>query len=50
MISPSGTSARSLRSLEWLNLCVANVQTGLGPFLAAWLAASGWNPHAWASF
>ena len=35
---------RSLRSLEWLNFFLADVQTGLGPFLAAYLAASGWNP------
>ncbi|HTQ97991.1 MAG TPA: MFS transporter, partial [Candidatus Acidoferrum sp.] len=30
--------------LEWLNLFIADVQTGLGPFLAAYLASSGWNP------
>src|SRR3981189_3439778 len=35
---------RSLRSLEWLNFFLADVQTSLGPFLAAYLAASGWNP------
>lgn len=35
---------RSLRALEWLNFFLADVQTGLGPFLAAYLAASGWNP------
>ncbi len=35
---------RSLRSLEWLNFFVADVQTGLGPFVAAYLASSGWNP------
>jgi MFS family permease len=33
-----------LRALEWLNFFLADVQTGLGPFLAAYLAASGWNP------
>jgi MFS family permease len=37
-------SQRSLRSLEWLNFFLADVQTGLGPFLAAYLASSGWNP------
>ncbi|MGA2811402.1 MAG: MFS transporter [Candidatus Acidiferrum sp.] len=37
---------RSLRSLEWLNFFLADVQTGLGPFVAAYLAASGWNPGA----
>jgi MFS family permease len=35
---------RSLGSLEWLNFFLADVQTGLGPFLAAYLASSGWNP------
>jgi MFS family permease len=35
---------RSLRSIEWLNFFLADVQTGLGPFLAAYLASSGWNP------
>jgi MFS family permease len=33
-----------VRSLEWLNFFLADVQTGLGPFLAAYLASSGWNP------
>ncbi len=33
-----------LRPVEWLNFFLADVQTGLGPFLAAYLAASGWNP------
>jgi MFS family permease len=35
---------RSLRWLEWLNFFLAAVQTGLGPFLAAYLASSGWSP------
>lgn len=34
-----------LRALEWLNFFLADVQTGLGPFLAAWLAIAGWNPE-----
>jgi MFS family permease len=34
----------SVRALEWLNFFLADVQTGLGPFLAAYLASSGWNP------
>jgi MFS family permease len=33
-----------LRSLEWLNFFLADVQTGLGPFVAAYLVSSGWNP------
>jgi MFS family permease len=35
---------RSLRAIELLNFFLADVQTGLGPFLAAYLASSGWNP------
>ncbi len=35
---------KSIRSIEWLTFFLADVQTGLGPFLAAYLAASGWNP------
>lgn len=35
----------SVRPLEWLNFFVADVQTGAGPFLAAYLAASHWNPR-----
>jgi len=35
----------SLRSLGWLNFFLADVQTGLGPFLAAYLAFSGWSPR-----
>jgi MFS family permease len=35
---------RSLRFLEWLNFFLADVQTGLGPFVAAYLASCGWNP------
>jgi MFS family permease len=34
----------SLHALEATNFFLADVQTGLGPFLAAYLAASGWNP------
>jgi MFS family permease len=40
----NGSRQRSLRSVEWLNFFLADVQTGLGPFLAAYLAANGWNP------
>jgi MFS family permease len=36
---------RSLRAVEWLNFFLADVQTGLGPFLAAYLASSGWHPN-----
>lgn len=33
----------SLRSIQWLEFFLADVQTGLGPFLAAYLASSGWR-------
>jgi hypothetical protein len=36
--------ARKLPTVEWLNFFVADIQTGVGPFLAAYLAAGGWNP------
>lgn len=34
----------SLHALEATNFFLADVQTGLGPFLAAYLASSGWEP------
>ena len=37
-------SKRSLRALEATNFFLADVQTGLGPFLAAYLAGAGWDP------
>src|SRR5271163_4334709 len=39
----SRPSARSLRGLDWLNFLLADVQTGVGPFLAIYLAGNGWN-------
>src|SRR5271166_3340680 len=36
-------SSQSLRGLDWLNFLLADVQTGVGPFLAIYLAAYGWN-------
>ena len=46
--SPAASNAphpprHTLHSLQWLNFFVADVQTGLGPFIAAYLASSGWN-------
>jgi MFS family permease len=35
---------RSIRALEATNFFLADVQTGLGPFLAAYLAGAGWEP------
>ncbi len=34
----------SIRALEATNFFLADVQTGLGPFLAAYLAGAGWQP------
>ena len=34
----------SLKALQATNFFLADVQTGLGPFLAAYLAGSGWQP------
>src|SRR5579883_2625562 len=36
-------SRRSLWGLDWLNFFLADVQTGVGPFLAIYLATYGWN-------
>ena len=36
-------SSQSLRGLDWLNFLLADVQTGVGPFLAVYLATYGWN-------
>jgi MFS family permease len=41
---PTPATRRSLRRVQWLNFFLADVQTGLGPFLAAYLASSRWNP------
>ncbi|MGA2551502.1 MAG: MFS transporter [Burkholderiaceae bacterium] len=36
-------AAGTLAGLDWLNFFLADVQTGVGPFLAIYLAAYGWN-------
>jgi MFS family permease len=36
-------SRKTRRGLDWLNFLLADVQTGVGPFLAIYLAKSGWN-------
>jgi predicted MFS family arabinose efflux permease len=36
-------SSQSLRGLDWLNFFLADVQTGVGPFLAIYLAGYKWN-------
>jgi len=39
----SSPSKHSLPALDWLNFFLADVQSGVGPFLAIYLAATGWN-------
>jgi len=39
-------SARTLRGLDWLNFFLADVQTGVGPFLAIYLAGYEWNEQS----
>src|ERR1022692_4938860 len=36
-------SVGTRRGLDWLNFFLADVQTGVGPFLAIYLAGYGWN-------
>ncbi|HEX6441400.1 MAG TPA: MFS transporter [Stellaceae bacterium] len=36
-------AVRAGRGLVWLNLFVANIQTGFGPFVAVYLTTEGWN-------
>lgn len=40
----SSGKTRSIHGTEWLNFFLADVQSGVGPFVAAYLAASGWSP------
>lgn len=35
--------SQSLHGLDWLNFFLADVQSGVGPFLAIYLATSGWD-------
>jgi MFS family permease len=43
MMDAKTPSARSLRGLDWLNFFLADVQSGVGPFLAIYLAGYAWN-------
>jgi MFS family permease len=42
---PAGASATG-RGLDWLNLFVANIQTGFGPFISVYLTTQGWTQTA----
>jgi predicted MFS family arabinose efflux permease len=39
-------SQRTLLGLDWLNFLLADVQTGVGPFLAIYLAGYKWNEES----
>src|SRR5580692_10497223 len=39
-------STQTLRALDWLNFLLADVQTGVGPFLAIYLAGYKWNEES----
>ncbi|MGA2674209.1 MAG: MFS transporter [Terracidiphilus sp.] len=39
-------SRGTLRSLDWLNFLLADVQSGVGPFLAIYLASYRWNEES----
>ncbi|MDB5213427.1 MAG: Permease of the major facilitator superfamily [Myxococcaceae bacterium] len=43
---PQRAHAQTLRALDALNFCLADVQTGVGPFLAIYLATRGWNEQS----
>jgi predicted MFS family arabinose efflux permease len=40
---PVSASGRSQRGLDWFAFCVADVQTGFGPFISVYLTAQGWT-------
>jgi MFS family permease len=37
------TTSAAARGLDWLNLFVANIQTGFGPFVVVYLTTQGWT-------
>jgi MFS family permease len=43
---PDKTRRAAARGLDWLNLFVANIQTGFGPFLSVYLTTAGWTQTA----
>jgi hypothetical protein len=48
MVRPAkhSPSQRTLRGLDWFNFLLADVQTGVGPFLAIYLAGYRWNEES----
>lgn len=43
---PVQPRASAERGLDWLNLFIANIQTGFGPFIAVYLTTHGWTQTA----
>jgi MFS family permease len=43
LVAVDAAKRGSVRSLEWTNFFLADVQAGLGPFVAAYLASIGWQ-------
>jgi MFS family permease len=46
MSQAGGAKRGSIRALEWTNFFLADVQAGVGPFVAAYLASLGWQAGA----
>jgi hypothetical protein len=45
MVMEARSHRRSLRALDWLNIFMSDVQTGIGPYLAIYLMATRhWDP------
>ena len=44
--TPAGGAGAAGRGLDWLNLFIANIQTGFGPFIAVYLTMQGWTQTA----
>ena len=40
---PVAASRKGQRGLDWFTFCVADVQTGFGPFLSVYLTARQWT-------
>jgi len=43
---PPSLLSRARHGLDWLNFFLADVQTGIGPFLTIYLAAKGWKEQS----
>jgi predicted MFS family arabinose efflux permease len=46
IVTIAAPSRRTLRGLDWLNFLLADVQSGVGPFLAIYLAGYRWNEES----